>query len=206
MNIFHFSDMHGNLSLIESIPEETDLIVSSGDFFPNCSRGNRKKEPLFQESWLNANKQKIVDSFRDLPVLCVNGNHDFISLADMLLTCTEVTPSGVKFGGFTFSGFGEIPFIFGEWNREVQDDELKKLAEQALASDPDILIVHAPCAGILDAGYGNRPLLRALTYQSHNVKYVLHGHVHEDGGKIKTEMSVVFSNMAMHGMLIHVLN
>lgn len=202
MKIFHFSDNHGSIDWMNSVDlSDMDMIISSGDFFPNCSRGNRIKEPSFQNAWFDKNANHIKDFLKGKPILVVNGNHDFIDLGDKLLEhgyydTYKITPEGETINGITFAGFGEIPYIAGEWNGEIDWHELKELVEETFECRPEVLITHAPCAGILDAGFGIEPLLTHLSYHTHVVKHHFFGHIHIHGGKVQEAMDIVFHNNA----------
>lgn len=77
MKVAHFSDVHGHINALQAIPGDVVALVSTGDFFPNSTRGIREIEIPFQSEWFNRNKEEIFRLFRGLPVLCVDGNHDF---------------------------------------------------------------------------------------------------------------------------------
>ena len=210
MRIFHFSDVHGEIDWLNMADlSNVDLIVSTGDFFPNCSRGNVGKEIGFQTSWWNKNKDFVAGAFGSIPILIVNGNHDYICLAESLAnvgcSATLVTPSGVNVGGIRFAGFREIPYIAGEWNGEKIEEELSRIVAETFGSDPEILVTHCPPAGILDqcgGGYGgrgisvgSRSLLDALSYRNHRIRAHLFGHNHNQSGRIE-HMGIMFYNNA----------
>lgn len=211
MKIFHFSDNHGRIDwLKEAIPDDVDLIVSTGDFFPNASRGVRKIEVPFQIRWLDACAENFMSYLKDKPIMIVGGNHDYIPLAqDLILRgyggrVIPITIEGVMFDGLRFAGFPHIPYISGEWNLEVDYQEMRDLVEETMESNPDVLVTHCPPAGILDDGYGNEPLLTQLTYQDHNIKHHLFGHCHLSGGKEVERMEIWFHNAACHGMIFEI--
>ena len=210
MKLYHFSDNHGNIDWLSTVDfSEIDLIVSTGDFFPNCSRVNAEKEVTFQRAWFQRNKDFLFEKFAGKTILIVNGNHDFICLAEELYSAgyydaIKITTEGETIDGITFAGFGEIPYITGQWNREVDWRELKDLVEETLWCVPDVLITHAPPASILDAGLGIEPLLTALTYDRHKVKHHLFGHCHEFGGQRCERMEIKFYNSATTAQVIEI--
>jgi len=207
MRIAHVSDTHHHPEIIEQIGQlkDIDVVVITGDVVDNYGRRDhrgiqRRKEQVFQRRWLDAHVPRWAKVIGDTPVIMVNGNHDFVSPAGRLRRCgcnVTLLNAGdhMDLGGFRFAGFGEIPYIQGEWAGEEFD--LKPFVEKTMAVDPDILVVHAPAAMILDEeGYGNGPLLRALTYTKHNVRHVFCGHAHECGGQQVDEMGIRFYNGA----------
>lgn len=202
MKIFHFSDNHGKIDwLKDAIPADVDLIVSTGDFFPNCSRGNRKKEVGFQIRWLDDEAEKLMDYLGGKPFMIVDGNHDYIPLAQELILrgyreVLPITTNGVMFDGLCFAGFPHIAYITGEWNREADYQELRDLVDETLDCVPNVLVTHAPAASILDCGWGIEPLLTQLSYRNHSVKHHLFGHVHVHGGEEVERMEIMFHNAA----------
>jgi DNA repair exonuclease SbcCD nuclease subunit len=191
MKIFHFSDNHGRFEwLREAISDDVDLIISTGDFFPNCSRVDRTKEVRHQTWILDENMEFFKDVFGGRPFMCVDGNHDFIPLGQGMLIggyaeTIPVTPEGVMYGGLRFAGFPEVPYFTGEWNRESEWEDLRDLVDDTFHCKPDILLTHAPCLSILDDGIGIEPLLTAFSYQENNIKHHMFGHNHLHGGEKK---------------------
>jgi len=206
MKIAHFSDIHGNIDKLLSMNlGETKVVVNTGDLMPNCSRGNVEYELTFQRQWVHDNLDRFAKWIGGRYLISIMGNHDFYPnfAADLsrkgIQAYALVAGSSVKFTdlGLKFAGFGEIPYIQGEWNGEAREPELRTLVEHTLIANPDILVTHSPPAGILDDGnYGNKPLLAALTYQEHKIKTHLFGHCHGDGGKTMEEMGIKFYNGA----------
>jgi Icc-related predicted phosphoesterase len=204
IKIAHFSDNHGGFGVMQMIRrmKDIDLIVCSGDFFPNGSRGEPDVEIPFQTKWFYNNLPQIKNVLgSEVPFLFVKGNHDFVDLAELLrdngyINAHSITTEGVELFGKRFSGYGNIPLIQGEWNGESTATELAGLTFDTLESQPDILVVHAPPCGILDhAGYGNRALSSALAYNAHNITHAMFGHSHEGRGTTE-EMGIFFSNAA----------
>ena len=202
MKLFHFSDNHGKIDWLRKIDlSKIDCVVSTGDFFPNCSRGNRVKEVGFQTRWFDSIVEEFKEILGDLPFLVVDGNHDYIPLGQAMLLAgysnvIPITPEGVTVGGIKFAGFGEVPYFTGEWNRETDWEDLRDLVEDTMFSKPDVLVTHAPCLGILDDGIGIEPLSTALSYEHHNVRHHLFGHNHLNGGHSREVMDIMFHNAA----------
>ena len=54
MKLFVFGDNHGKIEWLREVnTDEFDMFVCTGDFFPNCSRGNAQKEVNFQAHWFD---------------------------------------------------------------------------------------------------------------------------------------------------------
>ena len=202
MKIAHVSDIHGHYSTLDRLGGDApDLWVITGDFFPNKTRGHVPTETRWQTNWFGYKSFSIRRRLLGAPVLLVPGNHDYVNLAGLLrrdgVDAQEVTPDGVEFRGVRFAGFGHIPFVAGEWNRESTTQELYDLTHRTLDCDPDVLLTHAPPDGILNGRYpGIGPLTTALTYRPHRVTHHFFGHSHEDGGKSVEHMGITFVNSA----------
>ena len=213
LTICHFSDLHGNANKLFAVQDKhADVYVCSGDFFPNASRGDAEVEAPFQREWLHAPQPKgsVIDRMVALigtaPFLWVGGNHDYIDLADELraqgVNAHTITPEGVRVCGLTFAGFREIPYITGEWAGEAQQDTLRHLVYQTMQNgNPDVLVTHAPPAGIMDRdrgcghGFGIQAITSALAYTEHQVRMHLFGHIHASQGT-ENIMGVQFCNGA----------
>lgn len=202
MRIAHASDLHGHYEILDRVNGVVpDLWVLTGDFFPNRTRGDIEVELAFQAQWFGFKSFSIRRRLLGAPVLIVPGNHDYADLAAHLyrdgVNAREVTPEGCTFRGLTFAGFGHIPFVAGEWNRESTTAELHDLTHRTLDCDPDVLLTHCPPDGILNGIFpGNGPLVTALTYRPHKVTHHLFGHAHEDGHKRVEHMGITFVNSA----------
>ena len=210
MLIGHFSDLHGDLNILRNAMQIPDLWICSGDFFPNKTRGNIPVETKYQTLWFQKHKNEILDLLGGIPVLCVGGNHDYVSFASLLRNvgheAYEIPRDGIDFMGHRFAGFREINFIQGEWNGETPVSDMKAIVDQVLDADPDILVTHAPPSGIFDRGndYGISALILSLMYRDHKVKYHFFGHSHLSGGQIHQEMGIIFINSACHVQFIEV--
>ena len=202
MLILHTSDLHGDFERLLHTDTAFDVWVDTGDFFPNLTRGEVDAEVRYQTNWMAQNDvvSKLVTWLNGRPMISVPGNHDYVSLVEALqsvgVEAHEVTPTGVEVAGFTWAGFREIPWIYGEWNGETHNFDT--LVETTWATRPDVLVTHAPAGGLLDGGngYGIATLASALTWQPHNIKAHFFGHSHEHGGQTLDEMGVLFANGA----------
>jgi Icc-related predicted phosphoesterase len=207
MRLAHFSDIHGCIeSLMQTPLDGVDVVVNTGDLFPNSSRGNREIEVAYQRAWVGEWVDQLATWIGNRPFVTLMGNHDFYEglAADLIRcgvkACPIVGSHATVLDGLCFAGFGEIPYIAGEWNGEAREPELAALVEDTFDLQPDILVTHAPPAGILDEDLGKEggisALTSALAYCPHKIKVHLFGHMHQDGGKMVEEMGVKFYNGA----------
>jgi Icc-related predicted phosphoesterase len=215
MRIIHISDTHGTFPTLP----EGDLVVHSGDFCPNASRGNLQIEPSFQTNWLRTRVETFREWLGGRPLLLCNGNHDFVLaaqvLADLGVNAIDLTNKFVAFQGINFYGFPYIPFIAGEWNYELmpQDmvDEMRRMRLK-LADAPapvDILVAHAPPWGICDFDpkykqhFGNSVLTNSLVYGQFEPapKHIFSGHIHQANGYDE----ILGVKVSQAGTVIHVI-
>lgn len=201
--IAHFSDLHGNLSPLFASSDLPDVFVCTGDLFPNETRGDRAVEVPFQTAWFESIADAFVARLGGRPLIWVGGNHDYVNLASLLrargVEAYDVEEGPVDLCGHRFAGFGAIPYIAGEWNRE--EIALGPVVDACFEQDPTILVTHAPASGILDQcsdghGDGIRPLTSALQFRPHRIVTHLHGHIHEMGQQDVEEMGIHFFNGA----------
>ena len=206
MRVLHTSDTHGNYKKVLKALEAGgfDVWIDTGDFFPNKTRGNAQIEVKFQTKWVGYKNlgKRIVAALDGRPLVSVGGNHDYANLAQIVRdaggTAYDMGDGAAVINGKTFAGFREIPWIMGEWNGETVNGDFGPIVEKALGANPDVLVTHAPPAGILDDkthGGGISPLTTALTWQPHNVIAHFFGHIHETQGSV-TEMGIRFINGA----------
>lgn len=206
MRIGHFSDLHGSLKTLQCSDEIPDVWVCTGDFFPNKRWPIvREDEIHYQQNWLRRKRGKLVKRLAGKPLLYVGGNHDFINLAESLqeagYPAHNTTIEGVTIDGIRFAGYREIPIINGVWVGESTCTELSLLTARLFENPPDVVLTHAPPAGILDGTgfdghFGIGSLANALCYGGHKVRAHLFGHVHEWGGSDFEVMGVHFYNGA----------
>lgn len=214
MKILHSSDLHGKYKRLLQDHKDTDfdVWVDTGDFFPNrCSaraltgRVSASEEIAYQRRWLQWTNlpERLTDWLQGRPAVILPGNHDFVSLAEALFQvgANEWEPqSPFELQGFTFAGFREVPYLIGEWAGEVHSFEEQVSA--VCQASPDILLTHAPPAGILDAPHksalhcGIDALTTAFAYRGLSPTLHLFGHVHEHGGQEAEEMGIRFVNGA----------
>lgn len=207
MRVGHFSDLHGRYKVLDQILDSDlpDVWLSTGDFFPNKTRGELSVETRWQTNWWGHKSPSVVSRLRGRPILVVDGNHDFVNLASLLrrdgVQALGITPDGLDWGGLRWAGFREIPYIEGTWMGEETQRGLTPLAYRALASGPDVLVTHAPPRGVLDEGeegYGVDALAEFLPDPRirGKVRHHFFGHVHATGGQDQEKWGIQFHNSA----------
>lgn len=202
MKICHFSDTHGNLSTLDR-PDDVDIFVCSGDFFPNSESFTDDAQIGYQRDWFRNHKSESTygytpleymrEFFEGKPVVWVPGNHDWINLSDEMpgdcvYLLDENNPRTIL--GKKFSGFRYIPYIAGWWKGELQESDIAIKTRIVLDQKPDILVTHTNPAQLLGSKYGSVALFSAMMYKEHSVKLHLFGHTHETGG-MNTEVNGV---------------
>jgi len=217
LRILHTSDLHARTGFLMDAMRTTawDVWVDTGDFFPNRTAGNQLVEPAFQTRWTEwpALGPKLVEILRGRPLLSVAGNHDYISLARVVRqaggVAHDIQQGPVTVEGLTFAGFSGIPRIGGVWNGETLQGDFAARVAAVLALQPQVLLTHAPPAGVLDQDefgesiedYGITALTPALFYREHRVRHHFFGHIHEQGGKTITLNNITFYNGAEHAIV-----
>jgi len=191
MKILHVSDTHGRFS---QRFEEASVIVHTGDFMPNKTRGVRAIEPGHQEYWIRSVMPHLVEWCGDRPFLFMPGNHDFFDPCSIMRRAGisahnlweqgPKTVNGVHFGGVPF-----VPWMGGDWNYEAGEAEIEHYL--TFLDDCDVFVTHCPPSGVLDrpyAGFGGRPgsigsvAIRGYV-EKRRPKWHLCGHCHECGGQ-----------------------
>lgn len=189
MLIGHFSDLHGDLRALLHAPQQPDVWVDSGDFFPDdptYGYGSPNEQVNhYQRKWFNGVREEFLERLGGKPLLTLQGNHDDVSLYGLLrhrkYPVFEVTPEGVDVAGVRWAGFGYTPLQLGP-------ELLLRLLHASLAAQPQVLVTHAPPHDVLCGGkpdWGLPCLSATLRSDGHRVKLHLFGHVHEDGGRMQ---------------------
>lgn len=203
MKILHISDWHGQIW--HEVDAEFDIVVSSGDMLPNCSRGDTEKEPSFQRKWVDENLDNWRKLLKGKPFVSCPGNHDYVSLGKILkkrgFDAHEISDWGYEFRGVLFYGFPWVPYIAGEWNYELSSAEMGEKVDELAKVIPHIkvLVCHCPPYGVLDLvgdeTYGTYGVKQSNSHLSNKLYYgvdewfwpraILTGHFHEANGKCK---------------------
>jgi Icc-related predicted phosphoesterase len=225
MRIMHISDTHG---LFPRLYGSFDVVLHSGDIFPNSpegfnEKGNFVQEAAFQIKWLRENLPRIRQELQGRTLLFILGNHDFIS-HEMLES--EFNSNGIKaislhdkivtYESVNFYGFPYIPYINGTFayekvpaDMEAEVDKMiEKINQQTYV---DIWVCHAPPANILDLSksnvhFGSNSILNALNYKLSKEKHptaVCFGHIHESHG-VTIRNGILFSNAATSKNIIEI--
>lgn len=212
MEIYAFSDTHGNLFTLERPPASVKLLVCTGDFFPNCNWGDDQRK--FQRAWFNTFNEYIgatpyeymIYLADNRPMLWVAGNHDWQSLAELMPrhAVYDLNEGPRTILGKRFSGFRYVPRVSDRWQGEMDQSDFRPIVDKILAQNPDVLCTHAPPYGILDCNWGIRVLTDALMYREHSIKSHLFGHVHEFAGTHAEQNGIHFYNNAMSARVIEV--
>ena len=205
MIVAHASDLHSNLLILKSIDTtKIDAFILTGDFFPNITRGNVQTEINYQTDWFKKKRETIFRALGNKPVITVDGNHDFISLGDMLSHYAyagevhQISEHGiVEFGGLKWAGHGYIPWIEGEWRGELRVPEMMQIVDKVWNHGyADVLVTHTAPAGILAKEWGCNALANKLTYSDHMFTHHFFGHVHVHIPQEETVNGTKFYNSA----------
>jgi len=201
VRILHISDTHG---LLPELRTGADIIVHSGDFLPNRTRGVRAIEEPFQAQWIRDNADRLKAWLGGRPFLFCQGNHDFIDpvpeLKEAGINAIDLTMQYiVEHNGVRFFGFPWVKYFTGEWNWEAEERDIVR--HLRLVPPVDVLVTHGPIYGVLDQNiYRTRCGSQALKDFLRDVptppKYVLHGHIHEAAGHTGWSRGIIVSNAA----------
>lgn len=154
--IVHISDNHSRFPHLR----DCDVVIHSGDFLPNASRGRLDIEIPFQTEWIRKNEKILKFWLQGKKFIFCSGNHDFIDpiplLIEMGIDAVNITNAHHEHLGVRYYGFPFIPILDREWNyeRDVQEmgREIRRLKDE-LAKGVDVLVCHAPPHGILDSNF-----------------------------------------------------
>ena len=213
MIVAHASDLHSNLLPLKDVDKaKIDLFIFSGDFFPNITRGNIETEINFQTNWFKNNQDTIFKYLGNKPVINVDGNHDFVSLGELLIRhgyAGEVYQINeneiIEFKGLKFAGHGYIPWIEGEWRGELRTPEMTKIVDKVWdLGFADVLVTHTAPAGILAGPWGCNVLANRLAYKDHTFTHHFFGHIHQHTPQEHTENGTKFYNSATGCQIVEI--
>lgn len=235
VKLLHFSDSHGRLP--RKPDGDYDIVVCTGDFMADddiawemahrglCSAPTYKQTLKFQEKWLAENAWSISRWIGNRPFVWCAGNHDFFDPCEMLraegVEVHDATNNVVKLAGLSWYGFPFINWINGCYMHErdaggmlVEAKAFIAKCHQGLNGMPDVLLAHAPLAGVYDMDkhgqrWGNSVLRNrlealAIDEQQKMPQLFLCGHVHVGGSGLTVAGMRVF-NSAMTANIIEVV-
>lgn len=215
MILAHFSDTHGLPRKV--VPDNVEAIVLSGDIAPNKTRGAVAVEEVYQESWFRKTGYAWKAWAKDLPVILVRGNHDFVDVAKCLreagVRVVDVEMKTEVVCGVRFAGISDIPWMGGEWHGEYSEETIWEHMQAVWTFKPDVLVSHCPPKSVFDRPYdvmnpdyqiGSEAIDTMVRYSDHRVKAVLFGHCHEQGGKTVLLDGVLYSNAATTRNLVRI--
>ena len=211
LRLSHFSDTHGLPR--KSVHADADIIVHTGDLFPNKTRGHREIEPAYQQEWLRKTVHEWARWCGGKPFVYIAGNHDFFDPVPIMRRAgidAHSADGPVEIGGWRFMGLPDVPWMGGEWNHERVEAEIAERFAHVLEWRPDVIVSHCPPYGVLDVAYGNHigstSVATALLYGEHEPRAYLCGHCHEMGGKQAQLRNTIVSNAATTRRAVEVLN
>ncbi len=198
------SDLHGHRPKLPG----GDLLIMAGDYTAHDSL----EEINEFEKWMgNLNYKKII---------YISGNHDNIYatressfgekiefLFDQSTTYTKPnTIHSLNIYGTPWTAW--FPGVNPKYTASMRPEDHLSDKFNHIPEDLDILICHGPPYGILDENdyrvhCGSIALMRAI--ERAQPKYVIFGHIHEQGGKRLTLKNVT-SPIGMHAWDINFLN
>jgi len=203
VRVLHSSDLHGNIASLWSRTDPFDVWLDTGDFFPNLTADGGEVDPVretdFQREWIRDDLPKLLSWLNGRPALSMPGNHDYLELSEVLhqagADARRIDPSGVDCAGLRWAGFREVKWMDGRWNGECLDFT-KRIAE-TFARPPDVLVTHAPPAGVLDSelDFGIASLADAVRVAS-GIRAHFFGHDHRRGGEWADAWGTRFFNGA----------
>lgn len=211
MKIAHTSDTHGYFPTISS---DVDLIIHSGDFFPDPIYSCSLKDLIsFQTNWLFTNLATIRDWTHGKTIIFCQGNHDWPNpkIHESILNSGKINAyvlhesiSNIK--GLYFYGFPFVPTINDTHNHNKDHPEMNKAVQKLVQASNnkkvDVIIAHCPPAGVLDLAksgqrFGNLEMSRAFMNDFKVFpKAFLCGHIHYSGGKLAQIGKMIVSNAA----------
>ncbi|MBT3720346.1 hypothetical protein HN789_05660 [archaeon] len=196
MNLLFFSDMHGNLKVLDSLKnkaKEADGIVCSGDF------------TVFEEDI-----EKILKKLSkfDKKVLLIHGNHeDEDRVRDLCEKHDNISflHKGVFHAeDYIFMGYGGDGF-------STNDPEFERVAKFFKEESKDkkriVLFTHGPPHGtVIDKINGEHRGNKSYRNFIDDVKphLVISGHFHENAGKTQKIGRTLFVNPGPHGAFIDI--
>jgi Icc-related predicted phosphoesterase len=191
-----------------------DCIVDSGDILPDAPNGEKEKAK-WQFQWLEEHIEDYKQWLDEKPFLFTQGNHDHANSWEMegLLNSNGIEAyclhdKIVNHKSVNFYGFPYVNTINGNYAYETDSLQMIHKVDQMvrdinLRAYVDVIVAHAPPAGILDysfrnkEAYGIKAMTDAFSYKidkNRRPRLYCCGHVHQQG--ITMEYDMIFSNAA----------
>jgi len=151
--------------LDRSLFDGVELIISCGDLSPK---------------YLD-----YIVTFAPCPLIYVHGNHDDVYDVDPPTGCDCIEDMIFEYKGFKFLGMGGSMRYKENGKHQYEEKEMKARLRKLwlklfLNKDIDVLVTHAPAAGLGDsedrAHMGFKCFVSFL--EKYKPKYMIHGHVH----------------------------
>jgi Icc-related predicted phosphoesterase len=216
--ILHFSDNHG---VIPKLQLNSNLVLCTGDFFPDCYN-KQKNRVIFQQEWLASHLDELKTNLKGRSFLFVPGNHDFVSadhwekmMNDTGIEAYNLNERIFSYGNITFYGLPYVPYINGNFNYELYPSEMlakiDKMVEVLNNVYVDVIAAHTMPYQVLDLCYsqnqrfGNVQMANALNYKiNEDMMPTLYcgGHIHSPGVSMVNGM--LFSNAATVERIIEI--
>lgn len=193
MKILAFTDVHGDLELMEQLKNEAkdvDLVICTGDF------------TLF-----GRNTSKMLDSFESFPkpVILLHGNHEDVSevkrKSRLLENVFFLHEKVFEFGSYLFvaHGGGGFSYTDASFRRFIQKEESKIQNNKNL-----ILLTHQPPYGTVVDDIGTH--VGNIDYMEFIKRYdpilSLSGHIHETFGLSEQYDETLIMNPGPFGVVL----
>lgn len=163
LNIFTFSDTHGNHHRLQ-VPENTNILICAGDAVEDNLQDGEYDDFI---EWFAAQPGKWK--------IFIPGNHELsfdIDQADTIVRQFEA--KGIVVLQDAIEEFGGISICSISGNARI--------AEEDIPEGIDVLVIHYPPYGILDQDLGSPEILNFVLKAK--PKYHLFGHIHATEGQI----------------------
>lgn len=209
MLVCHASDLHGDWRPLFKVERKPDVWVFTGDMLYNVKKSlvtGNKRNPSQEAKAQKHDLKQMIPRLRkllgDTPVVCQDGNHDYICLGEILaakgFNAISVGLDAQVIPGteIQVAGFPHVRYMLGVWNREEDEATLCSLANQAMDSNPHWLVTHVPPGSILVSNHtGCNTITSRLMYGDHRVTHHFFGHDHAGRG-VEERAGITFSNAA----------